>query len=144
MWSLVDIYQQCVCSEGTGSLYRARSRASSLLSTNHNPVHSPLIYRALCIVCMWKGRKVQSDDNVHKRGFCKCPNSGHLNVLLRSWHSVPQIWLFLSINKNNIPNSESLQGCWSNDRRSTVRDLPEKYFPVDDLGGQSSCFSQLS
>ncbi len=44
---------------------------------------------------MWKGRKVQSDDNVHKRGFCKCPNSGHLNVLLRSWHTVPQLWLFL-------------------------------------------------
>lgn len=42
---------------------------------------------------------------------------------------------FKSINENNLCNSESLQGCWSNVRRSTVRDLPENYFPVDDLGG---------
>lgn len=42
---------------------------------------------------------------------------------------------FKSMNKNNIPNFESLLGCWSNDRRSTVCDLPEKYFPVDDVGG---------
>lgn len=49
--------QQCVCREGTGSLYRAGSRASSLLSANHNTVLSTLMYCVLCICVSEKSGK---------------------------------------------------------------------------------------
>lgn len=65
--------------------------------------------------------------------------SPQIQVILMFFYTADTLFqkydYFKSINKNNIRSSESLQGCWSNVRRSTVRDLPEKYFPVDDLGG---------